>query len=199
MKEPNKYKIVIVDPSVVFGEGLSKILNADSECKVIGCYTDYEAFIGKAWKQKADVVLFNPMMISSHKKFFIRNMLKDYKEAAIIAILYGYTAPDIISGFDEYIDIFEKSEKIIHKIKSTIETGSRSQTNSNNSDGVELSDREKDILISVAQGLTNKEIAEKHTISIHTVMSHRKNISRKTGIKTASGFTVYAMLNNLLP
>ena len=62
----------------------------------------------------------------------------------------------------------------------------------------ELSDREKEILVSVAQGLLNKEIADKHNISINTVITHRKNITRKTGIKTVPGLTVYAILNNLI-
>jgi DNA-binding CsgD family transcriptional regulator len=48
------------------------------------------------------------------------------------------------------------------------------------------------------KGMTNKEIAEKHFISIHTVITHRKNIVRKTGIKSVSGLTVYALLNNLI-
>ena len=65
-------------------------------------------------------------------------------------------------------------------------------------EGNELSDREKEILVSVSQGLLNKEIADKHNISIHTVISHRKNITRKTGIKTVAGLTVYAILNNLI-
>ncbi len=62
----------------------------------------------------------------------------------------------------------------------------------------ELSAREKEILVSVAQGLLNKEIADKHNISINTVITHRKNITRKTGIKTVPGLTVYAILNNLI-
>ena len=64
--------------------------------------------------------------------------------------------------------------------------------------GEELSDREKEILVSVAQGLINKEIADRHNISINTVITHRKNITRKTGIKTVPGLTVYAILNNLV-
>ena len=61
-----------------------------------------------------------------------------------------------------------------------------------------LSAREKEILVSVAQGLLNKEIADKHHISINTVITHRKNITRKTGIKTVAGLTAYAILNNLV-
>ena len=62
----------------------------------------------------------------------------------------------------------------------------------------DLSDREKEILISIAKGMQNKEIADQHNISIHTVISHRKNISKKTGIKSVSGLTIYALLNNLI-
>ena len=61
-----------------------------------------------------------------------------------------------------------------------------------------LSAREKEILVSVAQGKLNKEIADEHNISINTVTTHRKNITRKIGIKTVAGLTVYALLNNLI-
>ena len=62
----------------------------------------------------------------------------------------------------------------------------------------ELSDREKEVLVLVAKGLLNKEIADKLNISINTVITHRKNITRKTGIKTAPGLTVYAILGGLI-
>ena len=62
----------------------------------------------------------------------------------------------------------------------------------------ELSSREKEILVAVARGRLNKEIADEFNISINTVITHRKNITRKTGIKTVSGLTVYAILNNLI-
>ena len=61
-----------------------------------------------------------------------------------------------------------------------------------------LSEREKEILVCVAHGMLNKEIADQNNISIHTVISHRKNITRKTGIKTVAGLTVYAILNGLI-
>ena len=65
-------------------------------------------------------------------------------------------------------------------------------------DDFDLSLREKEVLIAVAKGKTNKEIADELNISIHTVMTHRKNITSKTGIKSISGLTVYALLNNLV-
>ena len=62
----------------------------------------------------------------------------------------------------------------------------------------DLSPREKEILVCVAKGMLNKEIADLYNISIYTVITHRKNITRKTGIKTVAGLTVYAILNNLI-
>ena len=61
-----------------------------------------------------------------------------------------------------------------------------------------LSAREKEILVAVAQGMLNKEIADRFNLSIHTVITHRKNITRKTGIKTVAGLTVYALLAGLM-
>ena len=63
---------------------------------------------------------------------------------------------------------------------------------------VELSKRETDVLIAIAKGMMNKEIADQMNLSVHTVISHRKNITRKTGIKSVSGITVYALLNNFI-
>ena len=61
-----------------------------------------------------------------------------------------------------------------------------------------LSDREKEVLVLVSKGLLNKEIADKLNISINTVITHRKNITHKIGIKTVPGLTVYAILNGLV-
>lgn len=61
-----------------------------------------------------------------------------------------------------------------------------------------LTNREMEVLRLVTQGLMNKEIADKLGISLHTVISHRKNLTEKLGIKTVSGLTVYAMMHKLI-
>ena len=57
---------------------------------------------------------------------------------------------------------------------------------------------EKTIVRLVAMGLTNKQIAGELFLSAHTVITHRKNISSKLGIKSVSGLTVYAIVNNII-
>lgn len=59
----------------------------------------------------------------------------------------------------------------------------------------ELSSREIEVLKLIARGMINKEIAEELCISLNTVLTHRKNITSKLGIKTVSGLTFYAMMN----
>lgn len=76
--------------------------------------------------------------------------------------------------------------EIIELTKDTLNTGN------------ELSQREIDVLREVASGHTNKEIADNLNISINTVLTHRKNITSKLGIKSVSGLSVYAMMNGYI-
>lgn len=61
-----------------------------------------------------------------------------------------------------------------------------------------LSEREKEVIICIVQGLSNKEIAEQLYISINTVLTHRRNIARKLQIHSPAGLTIFAIVNNLV-
>ena len=62
----------------------------------------------------------------------------------------------------------------------------------------ELSQREREVLSQLASGKTNKEIADFLSISVNTVITHRKNISGKLGIKSVSGLSLYALMNGII-
>lgn len=70
--------------------------------------------------------------------------------------------------------------------------------NKNPDNSEALSDREKDVIVSLVQGMTNKEIADHLFISINTVITHRRNIARKLQIHSPAGLTIYAIVNNLV-
>ena len=61
-----------------------------------------------------------------------------------------------------------------------------------------LSDREKDIVVCVTKGMNNKEIADYLFLSVHTVTTHRRNISNKLQIHSTAGLIIYAIANRLV-
>ena len=93
----------------------------------------------------------------------------------------------MLSKLDDTILATDSLESIIGKL-TRIAVG---QTD--NAKQETLSEREIEVLAVMVKGFSNKEIAEELNISIHTVISHRKNIVEKTGIKSLSGLTIYAI------
>jgi Response regulator containing a CheY-like receiver domain and an HTH DNA-binding domain len=87
-------------------------------------------------------------------------------------------------------------EEIVEKLRAIFQESGRLSTPPENSK--ELSAREKDVLRLIVKGLINKEIADKLYISLNTVLTHRKNITSKLGIKTIPGLTFYAITNGLI-
>ena len=61
-----------------------------------------------------------------------------------------------------------------------------------------LTEREKEIIIGVVKGMTNKQIAEKLCLSVHTVITHRRNIAGKLQIHSPAGLTIYAIVNKFV-
>lgn len=141
-------------------------------------------------KQATDIIIINPALVSYGKRGVIRTL---FPEVRLVALLYSYVDRETLGQFDESIEVYDKPSKIIHKLDQIASSDDIAKSSTETGD---LSDREKEILVAVAKGMMNKEIADLYNISIHTVMAHRKNISRKTGIKSVSGFVVYALLNN---
>lgn len=90
----------------------------------------------------------------------------------------------------------ESEEEIISKFKSVFNSSKRIETNDSSDNA--LSDREVEVVQLVALGKTNKEISDQLHISTHTVITHRKNITSKLGIKTIAGLAVYSVLNGLI-
>lgn len=196
MSSLKKNKVVIIEPSAVIQQGIKKLLEESSEFNVTRIYYDLQSFKDDKKDSTFDIILINPAIINFYKQFAVRTLFSDCGNVIIIAILYGYANTGTLGSFDGTLDIYDDAPKMVHKLK-IITKAFDNQQNDHIGDNIDLSDREKEILVSVAKGLTNKEIADKHFISVHTVISHRKNITRKIGIKTVSGLTLYALFNNL--
>ncbi|MDR2682498.1 MAG: response regulator transcription factor [Dysgonamonadaceae bacterium] len=197
MSYPNKNRIIIIEPSPVIRQGLKKILEEAAEFTVTGMYRDLQAFQHPAEDKPFDIILLNPAVINFYRQFAVKDCLADCPDAVIVAIQSGYVDSGTLNDFAGVLSIYDDSTKMRKKLQRMAQAFVPAN-GSPAADNIDLSDREKEILVSVAKGLTNKEIADKHCISVHTVISHRKNITKKTGIKTVSGLTVYAVFNNLV-
>ena len=85
------------------------------------------------------------------------------------------------------------------RLKQNDVTAKISNMISKNADNAEaLGAREKEVIVSLVQGMTNKEIADHLCISVNTVITHRRNIARKLQIHSPAGLTIYAIVNNLV-
>lgn len=96
------------------------------------------------------------------------------------------------------VERLERSEdRNVHVRPQTVDDNTESQSLDEHGDVV-LTPRERDIVRAIAQGWTNKEIAERLFLSIHTVTTHRRNISAKLNIHSAQGVTVYALMHGII-
>ena len=89
--------------------------------------------------------------------------------------------------------------RLEQKSKQSDVTAKISNMISKNQEGTEaLGEREKDVIVALVQGMTNKEIADHLCIAVNTVITHRRNIARKLQIHSPAGLTIYAIVNNLV-
>ena len=185
-------RILIVVPSAIAAKGLEQVFNDLGEFEVCAILRDLS---GQELRSMApDVVIVDPEIFDYASRSSVKARLAEYSDAAVLAFTIGPLDEDQQRQYDGVIGLMDTPPAIIKKVRAALED----RTEAPRSEGEELSQREKEILICVAKGMLNKEIADQYNISIYTVITHRKNITRKTGIKTVAGLTVYALLNNLI-
>lgn len=194
MREPIR-KILILEPSVLIAEGLRHVIDNFAGYDVCGIIRNQE---GDIWAKiddfNADVVIADPSVFDNRDRAGAHDMIKGIANAPVMALISTAVDAAYASTYDGTIYLSDTSDDIEQKISTVMKAAPAEQRG----EGEELSSREKEILVCVAKGMLNKEIADHFNISIYTVITHRKNITRKTGIKTVAGLTVYALLNNLI-
>ena len=187
---------MLLEPSEIVAAGVRKILSG-SEFRILdNTDNDVQNAVENIRLFDPDIVLINPSLLSdSVRRSSLRSAFPQLQDKMVAAFVHSLFDEEQMRGFDAVISIYDSAQQVVRKLRKMLESAGAAQSQN---DAYELSEREREILVSVARGKTNKEIADCHNISIHTVISHRKNISRKTGIKTIAGLTVYALLNNMI-
>lgn len=126
-------------------------------------------------------------------------LIRSYCDAPVIGVFTSHIPPSRSVGFAERIDIYESEVSIVEKIRSLLAGGHKDK----DADGSpartdDLSPREKDVILGIVKGFSNKEIAAEMNVSVNTVMTHRRNIASKLQIHSVAGLTIYAITTGLV-
>ena len=187
-------RVIICEASEIIANGLYEIIQGTANFNVASRIDTPENLSEKILSTDANILIINPMLLGYSDRNLPAQLVKEYPHLSIVALVTTCIDPSALKQYDGVIEINDPKLKVINKLGQIAQNDEKTEK----PDDVELSKREIDVLVAVAKGLMNKEIADLMNISIHTVISHRKNITRKTGIKSVSGLTVYALLNNLI-
>ncbi|MCQ2297691.1 MAG: response regulator transcription factor [Bacteroidales bacterium] len=182
----------IVESSEIIVEGLKAILEGEG-FNILAPMSSAAMLRDRLPQVAPDILLVNPTLLGPQAAEMVAELQSMRPQMPIAALVYEYVPAEELQAYGGVVDIRMPRNKAAALLHGLIGDATAAEPLEN----YELSAREMDVLTLIAQGLSSKEIADRLCISIHTVNSHRKNITRKTGIKSVAGLAVYAMLHNL--
>lgn len=180
-------QIAIILPDTLQSIGLQSMLTDYFPPVEICYYPTFEALSASA-NDTYDYYFTNADLFVLNADFFLPRRSKTM-------VLINGTEGEGGLPASNHITIKASQEIIIEQLEQLFAGDNNNSSNENNKD---LSIRETDVLQLIVKGSTNKEIADKLNISLNTVLTHRKNITAKLGIKTVSGLTFYAIMNGII-
>ena len=188
-------RIAIAETSVIIRGGLTAALKRLSNVKVQPIeLLSVEALHDCVRTQCPEMLIVNPTFGAYFAVAKFREEISGQR-IRLIELVTSFVDASLLGKYDESISIFDDLETLSKKIAGLLNVVSEEEEMDNQDT---LSQREKEIVICVVKGMTNKEIAEKLFLSIHTVITHRRNISKKLQIHSAAGLTIYAIVNKLV-
>lgn len=189
------YRIVIADPSPIVMNGLECMLKDLVEYDVVFKTDDLHTLSSRLHVANPDVLIFNPRMMDYSKRMMVRHIFEDMPDMKLVALVSAFCDMQQLKQYHGVIEITDDIHRINTILNMVLDSEGKKE---DDGESAQLSDREKEVLVCMAKGKKNSEIADALNISVHTVITHRKNIVRKTGIKSVAALTVYAILNNLI-
>ena len=211
MRHVVSIKITVVEPSEFLRAGIIACLKNELDCEVVFQEVANVSQVVNIKEFDPDIIITNPML---DKFFDVGNFQqcnsdckpqpgwaseatmqcqKKSKQVHYIALSVAPVDSSVLAQYEAVINLYDDPVDI----HLTIDKLMKFNKNHEVEDG-ELSEREKEIIRSVVKGKSNKQIAEDLNLSVYTVLTHRRNISKKLQIHSASALTIYAISNKLL-
>lgn len=202
-------RIVIVDDHPMVAEGIQSILESYDDVDVIATLSDGQQIIDRVEALNPDVILLD-LNMPGLGGLSTTEIILERRPQTRILILSMHDSPEYISsalshGALGYVLKDVPTDEIKRAIDAVMAgqrylcTGAQGSLEPSDGRGREqLTNREQTILLQLAQGKSNKEVALDLDISVRTVETHRKNIKRKLGISSTAGLTRYALEHGVL-
>jgi DNA-binding NarL/FixJ family response regulator len=213
--EQKRTRVLLADDHPVIRHGIAACLNNHQNLQVVGEASDGKETLRKAKELSPDIILMDIDMPHTNGLAVTEMLRKELPQIKVLILSMSNNAtfvPRILqSGARGYIAKDAPTEELV----KAIETVQRGETffgedvaqialkqfmggNVSGANSRELSPRERDVLIGIAKGLSNKEIATQLNIGTRTVETHRDNLMRKLDIRSVGGLTKYALANGLV-
>lgn len=183
-------EIAIVEPNTLTALGLRTILEELIPTASIRVFPTFEALIDDTPDMYAHYFISSQIYFG-HTSFFLQRRPK--------TIVLSAGEQPLLNGVPT-LNLHQPQDRLVKSITQLRGYGHEGRPHPVSSNVPadmehELSPREIEVLILITKGMINKEIAERLNISLTTVISHRKNITEKLGIKSVSGLAIYAVLH----
>lgn len=215
LKNNNVIKVAVADPSFLVREGLRSVIENNTSGIIVQEFEDGEDLKKKASSLKSDLLIFDFQALNLDENFIntLKRKLPNLKilcltndvssvkiELIMRSGIHGYIFKDCDK--QEIIDFVNTTYRGEHffcgKVMEALTELEKGNKTNYSCKGLVISAREAQIIGLIAEGLTNKEIADKLFLSSHTVNTHRKKIMSKLGIGNTAGLVMYAIKENLI-
>jgi DNA-binding NarL/FixJ family response regulator len=193
MPMTKRINIAIADTSVIVRSGLISVLKRMSTLNLdIVEITDINRLNMQLSGFKPDLLIINPLLLGALSMQQLKTE-SSCKNTKLVALLSALTDGATLNAYDETISLYDTAEQIKDKLTRFYKPDDDPADSRQ-----ELSIREKEIIVCVVKGMTNRQIAEHLFLSTHTVITHRRNIAGKLQIHSPAGLTIYAIVNKLV-
>ena len=208
-------KVLVADDHPVVRKGLQLCLTKDGKLKVVGEAADGDEALRKARELRPDVVLMDISMPGMNGLDVTEILRKEAPDMKVLILSVHsnkeYIFRVIQAGAHGYVSKEAPPEEVIRAIETVyngephfsediaraalsefVNTGGKKEP------FAQLTTREREVLVLIAEGKSNKEIADRLNIGVRTIETHRERIMRRLNIHSVAGLTKYAIANGLI-
>ncbi|MBQ8774075.1 MAG: response regulator transcription factor [Muribaculaceae bacterium] len=185
-----QHTIGIVSISDIMTSGIMSIMSEQRDGRISLIRINKSDLARDLIKYHPSMLLVDPLIFSTDDINLVKEVSP--KRIKLVALYTATLPPEVARLYDHVISIYDNATAIVQILYKNLNDKGESE------DTKVLSQREKEVVVGIVKGLSNKEIATEMSVSVNTIMTHRRNISAKLQIHSPAGLTIYAIVSDLV-